>query len=568
MGKMASGNNKLDINGLKKFIEKKQRKTTSKLPAIVTKNFEIDNLVEKGYPCYRLRPKNFNGTYIIYIYGGMMYNPIMAEQWEFISKLSMQTGVGLFVPMYPLAPEHCCREVFDVLLSAYASFTKGMDVERVIMMGDSSGAGLALSIAMLAWKEGIRKPDQLILLSPILDTEFFDKKLEEQVLANSHKDKNYFYNETLKDFWNTFWVKDYAIKTEYTSPYYEDYTDVCDDMVLFSGEEDMYNCYARAFYKKAKQQGVNIRFFEFEDELHNFILHSKSDESRNAYRYLCDVINKRYDNSLVDLYPVKKMADWTKKIPEVITDEWAVKFMYDNKFDFSGIPTKMNQYRNIVQASRFAACDAKVKQYILKFPNCTIVHLGCRLDNMFSRVDNGRIQWYSIDVHNIMSVRRSMYGVRKREKTVGRSLMDFSWIEDINCKKNQGIMFVCNDSLTYLTIHQTKEMIDKIWEKFPGAELVFTVSTSGSTALLNMNRKKDQFSRDSKRKMAIDDAQKTMNSWRTDYKILAEEPVIKYYTSDDKQSLGTTIKLRYSQVAYNHKLIHVKLGNEAYDVNI
>ena len=222
-----------------------------------------------------------------------------------------------------------------MLEPAYANCTKGQDVERVVLMGCGAGGGLALSLAMAAWREGLRKPDQLYLLSPMMDTEFFDKSLEQELIENSKHAKWTFYNEHVKEFLNSYWVRDYAVKTEYTSPYYGDMTDICDDVVLFSGVQDLYHCYAREFYKKAKKAGVNIRFFEFEDEAEDFMIYDKTKEYKKAQGFLIDCINGTFDTSLRAIYPLKMMSDWSKKYPEYFKDDWASRFIYDHKFDFT-----------------------------------------------------------------------------------------------------------------------------------------------------------------------------------------------------------------------------------------
>lgn len=558
---------KMDKSALKNRVLKDRKKYYHKLPSYIYKQFEVDELLEGGRRCYRMIPKeNFSGAYIVYIYGSCMCKNISDEQWSFITKLSMKTGAGLFVPMYPLAPENCCREVFDMLQKAYTNLTMGCDVDKVILLGDSSGAGLALSLSIVAWKEGLRKPDQLVLLSPALDTEFFDKELETKVMDSVYNEDRYFYSEGAKDFINSFWVKDYAVKTEYTSPYYEDYTDICDDVVIVSSLNDMFNCYARAFYQKAKKQGLNIRFFEFEEGNHNFLIHSKSDEKKKAFEHLVDVINKTFDASVIDVYPLKLLSTWSKNYPELIRDDWASKFVYSNKFDFSKIRTKYSEYRNLVMATSLAACDRAVERYIMEYPNSTVVNIGCSLDNMFERMDNGRVQWYSIDSHNTMSVRRAMYGERPREKTIGRTLMDLTWVDEISCDRNKGIIFVCHDELSFCRPQDVKNMLDKIWRKFPGAEFVFTTSTTGATAYMNIFR--DTTRTLKKRKMSINDATKVISEWRTDYKILAEEPLSKYLPKTIKLKLFTKMAVGYNKISYNHKLIRVKLGSEAYEVAI
>lgn len=562
---------KMDKEKLKTLVLKERKKYYHKLPSFVDKKFEITELKDAGCKSYRLVPKTgFDGEFIIYLYGSCMCKNISVEQWKLITDLALETGKGLYVPMYPLAPESSCRELFDMLCKSYANFSKSFDVEKIILLGDSSGAGLALSLTHIAWEEGLRKPDQLIMLSPAMDTEFFDKDLESQIKENVCYENNYFYSEGANDFINTYWVKDYAVKTLYTSPYYEeDLTDICDDMVIFSSTYDMFNAYARNFYFRAKAQGINVRFFEFEEENHNFIVHSKSQNALVAYKYLVDVVAGTYKASVPDLVPLKRISDWTKTYPEVMKDDWTLKFIFENKKSLAGtkLPKVRSEYKNMITMARYAACDQLVKRYINQFPNCTVINVGCRLDNMFNRVDNGRIRWYSVDTHNTMAVRRRMYGVNSREITVGRSEVDLSWINEINCKRNQGVLFVCNDAFNYMSPSVLRMMFDTLLEKFPGCEMIFTTTTKGIATLQNMRPGKGIF-RKRKRKLSIDDAYKFFSNWNLEYRVMDEIPLKKFIEPIKEKKLRTKFRLAYNGLTLNQKIIRTKLGSEKYEMNI
>lgn len=562
---------KMDKEKLKKLVLKGRKKYYHKLPGFVEKKFDITELKDAGCKSYRLVPKKgFDGEFIIYIYGSCMCHNISTEQWKLITDVALETGKGLYVPMYPLTPESSCRELFEMLSKSYANFSKSFDVEKIILMGDSSGAGLALSLTHIAWENGLRKPDQLIMLSPAMDTEFFDRELESQINDSVAWENNYYFSEGAKDFINTYWVKDYAAKTLYTSPYYEmDLTDICDDMVIFSGTYDMFNGYARNFYNRAKSQGINIRLFEFEEENHNFIIHSKSQNTLMAYKYLVDVVAGTYKASVPDLVPLKRISDWTKTYPEVMKDDWTMKFIFENKKSLEGtkLPKVKNEYKNMISMARYAACDNMVKRYIRQYPNCTVINIGCRLDNMFNRVDNGRIKWYSIDSHNTMAVRRRMYGVNSREITVGRSEGDLSWISEISCKRNQGVLFVCNDAFNYMSPSVFRSMFDTLLEKFPGCEMVFTTTTRGTATLQNMRPGKGIF-RKRKRKLSIDDANKFLSGWNLEYRVMDELPLKNYLEPIKEKKIFTRIRLAYNGLTLNHKIIRAKFGSEKYEINI
>ncbi len=567
-GKIPSKILKLNKEGLKKLVLKKRKKYVPQIPAYISRQFQVDEIVENGCKCYRIIPEEgFSGTYVVYLYGGHMCMNITNAHWRFIYEICEKTGTGFFVPMYPLAPEHSCKDMFKMLKKTYSNFVKGFDVNKVILMGDEYGAGLALSICMLAWEEGFRKPDKLILISPALDTEFFDKELEKSLNRPAADRKFYFFNENVKDFLNTYWVKDYAVKTQYTSPFYGDYMDLCDDVAVFSGDRDIYSGYAKAFYNKAKKQGVNVRMFLFEGGGNDFLIYSGETCKKEAFIYLTDVINDTYIASCKDLYPVKIMSYWNKIDPEIIQDPILNQISREKKYNIDSIKCKANEYRKLLMISRIRACDSFARQFIMKYPDCTIINVGCRLNNMFMRVDNGRINWYSVDTYNTIAVRRALFGENEREKTIGRSIMDFSWLDEINCKRNYGVMFIFSNTLCLLKNHQIKQLMSHIRFKFPSAEVVFTATSTDATIYHNIFQRNKMWSR-GRINMSIDDAQKTVYGWRPDYRIMDESPIMKFRPKRKYKKLKTEIGVRYNLITNNHKIIHLKLGREEYDVNV
>ena len=562
---------KMNREAVKDWVLLQPEHKNTKTPVSMEKHVEITELKFGKNICYRLVPRgNLSGTSIFYVHAGAYsFHPDEAE-WEFIARLVEAASCEVFVPIYPLAPESGCKEMFAFLCDCYHKIALDKDIEQLVLMGSSVGGGFALSIALLAWREGYRKPDQLVMLSPALDAEFFDKELEKQVHAYGPvKTGGLFYSDGFKDYLNTYWVREYVAKTEYTSPFYEDYTDICDDVVIFSGTDDPINCYAREFYNRAKREGINIRFFEFEDEDHNFLLYHDTLEAKKAFGFLKDVLAHTYESpsTLYELYPVKLMANWSKHFPDSFTDAWAEKFTYENKFDFSGISTKVSEYSNIRMAAAACACDAVVRKYIVQYPNCTVINVGCRLANAFERLDNGRIQWYSVDTHNIMSIRRSMYGDRPREKTIGRSLMDFSWIDEIECERDNGVLFVSSEALLYMRRSKVKRLLDKLKERFPGAQMAFIAETSDAILMDNLKQRSVLVKR--KKRTYMDDVDKLFNDWSTDYKVISVEPTMKYINLDKlKLKLSTRLRIKYNKMTYNHKIVRLKLGNEAYAIKV
>jgi hypothetical protein len=47
-------------------------------------------------------------------------------------------------------------------------------------------------------------------------------------------------------------------------------------------------------------------------------------------------------------------------------------------------------------------------EFIEKHPEATIVNIGCGLDTTFSRIDNGKIQFYELDLPDVIALRKNL----------------------------------------------------------------------------------------------------------------------------------------------------------------
>ena len=74
------------------------------------------------------------------------------------------------VPLYPLTPEHACAEIGAFALAVYRACAAADPGAPIVLMGDSAGGGLALSLAMqIREAGGLPSPAGLVLIAPWLD---------------------------------------------------------------------------------------------------------------------------------------------------------------------------------------------------------------------------------------------------------------------------------------------------------------------------------------------------------------------------------------------------------------
>ena len=116
---------------------------------------------------------------IFYIHGGAYHLEIAPPHWQLIERLARKTGAEVIVPTYRLVPFATYREAFDLIVPLYKKYAEDFPDKKIIVMGDSAGGGLSLTLAEYFKAEGIRMPDELVLLSPWIDVVMDNEEMAE-----------------------------------------------------------------------------------------------------------------------------------------------------------------------------------------------------------------------------------------------------------------------------------------------------------------------------------------------------------------------------------------------------
>ena len=104
--------------------------------------------------------------------------------------------------------------------------------------------------------------------------------------------------------------------------------------------------------------------------------------------------------------PLYARALESRKPDHAFYDATAVRVVDTVDYDFAKHgKSKMNMWGC---AARTILFDRMVKEHIEAYPDCSVVNLACGVDDRFSRVDNGRIRWYNVDLPDVIQVRREI----------------------------------------------------------------------------------------------------------------------------------------------------------------
>lgn len=116
------------------------------------------------------QPKKWQGRYILYLHGGAYCLGSTRTHRSLISWLCRQTGASVWATVYRLAPENPYPASLNDALETYREMlARGFPSNRIILAGDSAGAGLAVQLALAIRDQELPRPKAMVLISPWLD---------------------------------------------------------------------------------------------------------------------------------------------------------------------------------------------------------------------------------------------------------------------------------------------------------------------------------------------------------------------------------------------------------------
>lgn len=113
---------------------------------------------------------------IIYYHGGAYISKPLKYHISFIDKLAINTNSTIIFPIYPKTPKHHYNDALNFAINLYNAIIKNTN-KNIILMGDSSGGGLALILQEHLANNNIKQPNRTILLSPWVDLKMDNKEL-------------------------------------------------------------------------------------------------------------------------------------------------------------------------------------------------------------------------------------------------------------------------------------------------------------------------------------------------------------------------------------------------------
>ncbi len=158
----------------------------------------------------------------------------------------------------------------------------------------------------------------------------------------------------------------------------------------------------------------------------------------------------------------------------LIKDQKAVALVTQMSYDFDRVrQVHMDEEDKVTVILRNREFDRYARDFLARHPEAVVVHIGCGLDSRFERVDNGQVEWYDLDLPEVIALRRKFIGDEGgRYHLLGCSAFDGAWLDTVSAHRQRPFLFLAEGVLMYFEEAQVKSLVLMLRDHFPGAELV------------------------------------------------------------------------------------------------
>ncbi|MFC0450441.1 class I SAM-dependent methyltransferase [Rhodococcus jostii] len=122
-------------------------------------------------------------------------------------------------------------------------------------------------------------------------------------------------------------------------------------------------------------------------------------------------------------------------------------------------------------ALRARAFDEQIRAFLADRPGGTVVALGEGLQTGYWRIADPDVRWVSIDLPQVIALRKQLLPDEPNVTTLAQSALDRSWMDHVDT--DRGVFVSAEGLLMYLPADASLSLIGDCARRFPGGRMVF-----------------------------------------------------------------------------------------------
>ena len=167
------------------------------------------------------------------------------------------------------------------------------------------------------------------------------------------------------------------------------------------------------------------------------------------------------------LIPLAVKANETLRKNARIKDRKAVEIIRTLKIDTKPYD-KFMSHEGVI--ARTIMLDRQLGRIIQNAPDTVIVNVGAGFDDRFSRMDNGRIRWFDLDLPDSIAARKKAFPERDRVTMLAGNALENDWckpVQEALAGRESKPVFLAEGLFMYLTLDQIRTFLEVLKHNFP-----------------------------------------------------------------------------------------------------
>lgn len=220
---------------------------------------------------------------------------------------------------------------------------------------------------------------------------------------------------------------------------------------------------------------------------------------------------------------------------------------------------RQTQYTYLASASRSANMDRYIKDFLGRKPDGAVVQLGVGLETTYWRCDDGRTQWYGVDLPHVVDYRRELLGETERERLIAGSAFEPDWLERVRAEQPDAPLLVTASGLFYYFGEDEVLGLVRMLQGHGDVELLFDAVNKSGMTMMRKKHMKTVGHEDAQMLFYVDSAAELAAKAGGGVEVLAEEP---FYRCIPRAGLklSTKVSMGVSDALGMVKMVHLRLS--------
>ncbi len=246
----------------------------------------------------------------------------------------------------------------------------------------------------------------------------------------------------------------------------------------------------------------------------------------------------------------------SKNYPKLFNDEYALN-LWDKLPETIKNAPEQEEYTHLASAVRSKNNDIYIKEFLQKNPNGNIVNIGCGLESLFERNDNGKAKFFELDLMDVLELRKEFFPEKERDYYLPYSAFDYKWFDKLKEISSEPVLIIASGLFHYFKEEQVIDFVNNLEDIAPVELLFDAVSSSGIKRSRKYMEKMGR--QDALMYFSVDSAKEFANKCKSKVVVIKEE---KYYSHIDYSvgiKFSTKVKMKVSDMFNMVKMIHLKV---------